>query len=420
VASYLPWVALGNRLTESWPAGNAGQTLADLTRSMYDYHNNLRATHAASSPWWAWPLDLKPVWFYQGGFAASTSGAIYDAGNLVFWWLSIPAMAFCAWQAYRRRSLALALVTIAFAVQWIPWVRIDRATFQYHYYTSLPFLALALAYFLAELWHGASMRTWLLARAAAALAVLGPALMWLFRGPLCSFAAVASVNPGSQACVPTPPGEIIITARTAGLVLVMGVAIVAVVWQLLHLDDPDARGGPPDPIRRLRGLAVTAGAAAIAIVLVGALLGETVLVQVSGFSPEVIALGLLVPLGLVAWVVLTARDARRFVAGAVYAGVMWFVIWYPNLSGLVLPAAFVNAYQGLLPTYLYPFQFAVNTDPAGSLPALGSPDLLALTAALAVTCVVVGYSAWTWRVALAERRVDERAADDLARSGRGA
>jgi 4-amino-4-deoxy-L-arabinose transferase-like glycosyltransferase len=420
VALYLPWVALGNRLTESWPAGNTGQTLADLTRSMYDYHNNLRATHAASSPWWAWPLDLKPVWFYQGGFAASTSGAIYDAGNLVFWWLSIPAMAFCAWQAYRRQSLALALVTIAFACQWLPWVRIDRATFQYHYYTSLPFLAIALAYFLAELWHGASMRTWLLARAAAALAVLGPALMWLFRGPLCSFVGVESVNPGSQACVSTPPGEIIVTARTAGLILVMGVAIVLVVWQLLHLDDPDARGGPPDPVRRLRGLALTAGSAALAIVLVGALLGETVLVQVRGFSPEVIALGLLVPLGLVAWVVLTARDARRFVAGAVYAGVMWFVIWYPNLSGLALPAAFVNAYQGLLPTYLYPFQFPVNTDPAGSLPAFGSPDLLALIAALAVTCVVVGYSAWTWRVALAERRVEDPAPEDPARSARGA
>jgi len=80
----------------------------------------------------------------------------------------------------------------------------------------------------------------------------------------------------------------------------------------------------------------------------------------------------------------------------------------------------VNAYQGLLPTYLYPFQFPVNTDPAGSLPLLGSLDLLALTAALAVTCAVVGYSAWTWRVALAGRRVDARAADDLARSGRGA
>ena len=103
---------------------------------MYEYHNNLRATHAASSPWWAWPVNLKPVWFYQQSFAGPTVGAIYDGGNLATWWLSIPAFAFVAWQAFRRRSLALALVMIMFASLWLPWARIDRATFQYHYYTS--------------------------------------------------------------------------------------------------------------------------------------------------------------------------------------------------------------------------------------------------------------------------------------------
>ena len=77
-------------------------------------------------------------------------------------------MAFVAWMAFRRRSLALALIVIGFAAQWIPWARIDRAAFQYHYYTSLPFVVMALAYFVAELWHGASRRTWLaVARAAA-------------------------------------------------------------------------------------------------------------------------------------------------------------------------------------------------------------------------------------------------------------
>ena len=75
-------------------------------------------------------------------------------------------MVFAAVMAYRRRSLALALITIGFAAQWMPWARIDRAAFQYHYYTALPFLILALAYFVAELWHGPSRRTWLVARIA--------------------------------------------------------------------------------------------------------------------------------------------------------------------------------------------------------------------------------------------------------------
>ena len=60
-----------HQLVDGWPPGHTGQTLLDLTQQMYDYHNNLRAPHPASSPWWAWPLDLKPVWFYQGGFAAA-------------------------------------------------------------------------------------------------------------------------------------------------------------------------------------------------------------------------------------------------------------------------------------------------------------------------------------------------------------
>ena len=76
--------------------------------------------------------------------------------------------------AYRRRSLALALIAVGFAAQWIPWARIDRAAFQYHYYTALPFVVLALAYFVAELWHGASRRTWRLARLAGAAAIVLP------------------------------------------------------------------------------------------------------------------------------------------------------------------------------------------------------------------------------------------------------
>ena len=58
-----------------------------------------------------------------------------------------------------KLGLALGLLAIMFASLWLPWARIDRATFQYHYYTALPFAILALAYFVAELWHGPSRRT---------------------------------------------------------------------------------------------------------------------------------------------------------------------------------------------------------------------------------------------------------------------
>ena len=89
-------------------------------------------------------------------------------------------MVFVAWMAFRRRSLALALIAIGFAAQWIPWARIDRAAFQYHYYTALPFVVLALAYFVAELWHGASRRDLAAGpRRRRRSPSSGPALLWL-------------------------------------------------------------------------------------------------------------------------------------------------------------------------------------------------------------------------------------------------
>ncbi len=57
--------------------------------------------------------------------------------------------------------------------------------------------------------------------------------------------------------------------------------------------------------------------------------------------------------------------------GVLAAAAVFFVVFYPNIAALPLPSTLFNAYQGLLPTWLYPFQFPVNTDaPAASQPLL--------------------------------------------------
>ncbi len=406
VVSYLPWAFIeGHQIVTGWPAGHDGQTLVALTGEMYRYHNNLTAAHAASSPWWAWPLNLKPVWFYQGSFAGDTAGAIYDAGNMVIWWMSIPAMAFVAYQAFRRRSLALALILIAFLAQWVSWARIDRAAFQYHYYTSLPFAVAALAYFVAEVWHGASRRTWQLARIAAAVALLGPVILWVLRLPLCVLAGVESVNAGSQACNGNP-GNLVVTPSAAALVTGILVIVIVLVRLLLVLGRPAADGRAQEP-RNLVPLGLAAAVGAAALVLAWLLPSTDPLLSIPGLIPEVIALVVAIPLGLVALQVVTARDGRRFVAGLLTASAAWLVILYPNISALPLPAAMVNAYQGLLPTYIYAFQFSVNTvDRAGAI-SFADPKLALLVVFLTIACCVVAYSAWVWRQALADGPADD-------------
>ena len=428
VLAYVPWALDGNnRLWDafsvlgvqvpSWPPGHDGTGLGllfstgadNLTAQMYHYHNSLSSAHPASSPWWAWTFDLKPVWFYEEGFAGGTSASIYDAGNLVAWWLGIPAMAFACWQAFKRRSPALALVVIGFAVQWLSWARIDRAAFQYHYYTALPFLFLALAYFLAELWHGPSPRTWLLARLSAGAAVLGPFLLYLFHRPLCAVVRVTDVNATSQAC-PTLIPDVTITPRAVVIAVVVGVGVLLLLRELFTLAEEGlAAGGPGGGVARWWRAAVIAAGTTISFVVASTVLSDARGLELTNIPVEPIALVVILALSPVAAYVATARDSRRFVAGALGAMAFWFVLWYPNIAALPLPAAIHNAYQGFLPTYLYPFQFWVLQGDRPEAPALFAAGPAIMVASLTFMAVVVGYSAWSWRVALAERKRDEAA-----------
>jgi hypothetical protein len=421
ILSYVPWAFIDNHvLFGTWPDGHNGQSLVDLTGAMYAYHNGLADPHAASSPWWAWLFDLKPVWFYQEGLAGNTTAAIYDAGNLVIWWLGLPAMGFAAWQAFARRSLPLALIMIAFAFQWVSWARIDRAAFQYHYYTSLPFLILALAYFLAELWHGASRRTWLLARVTAGVAVLGPALFWLFDRPLCAFVGVDRANAGSQACPAIIP-QFLLTTQTAAMAVVVGVSVLVVIRQLGRLGDDaasrESHAGRDQEAGATSGallpLAVTAAAAILLTVAIRFVVPDVPLIAIDRIPVEPIVLVLGIPAALIALFVVTARDARRFVVGALVAIVSWFVVVYPNFSALPLPTAIANVYQGVLPTYLYAFQFPVNNAAAKVPVALIGPVPVLLGASMVFLALVVGYAAWVWRLALAEREAEGQDAIDL-------
>jgi hypothetical protein len=373
ILAYAPWVELGNAwglpLLDHLPGLPAstpdGQTLAALTESMYQYHDNLRAEHAASSPWWAWPLDLKPVWFFQQRYADGSTGLIYDSGNLVIFWMGIAGMAFAAFAAWRRHSLSLAVVVVMWAAMWLPWARIDRAAFQYHVYASLPFMLLALAYFLAELWHGPSPRSWFLARVAAALAIVGAPLLWLLRVPLCIVAGTAVANPDGVACASqaTRAAQFSQAGVVAIVLLAVGMGLaVYLAWRGAHgrTSHPDHSGGLGALLRPLLVAVLTLVLAGGALLLLDSSSTTAVLL-----SSDVLALLALAVLAVPAWLTLRARDPRRLVLGVLAASVLWLVVWYPNISGLPLPTDLAGIYQGLLPTWNWDFQFAVNTDLAG-------------------------------------------------------
>jgi predicted membrane-bound dolichyl-phosphate-mannose-protein mannosyltransferase len=144
LASYVHWFG-GATAPYGW-------NLWELTQQMYWYHSSLTAPHCAGSPWWSWPLDLKPVYWYFGASAGGTNGYIYDAGNIVLFWAALPAAALTIALAIRTRSWSLAVVSLAMLTQYVAWIPISRVLFFYHFFTVLPFYLLSLAAILAALW----------------------------------------------------------------------------------------------------------------------------------------------------------------------------------------------------------------------------------------------------------------------------
>ena len=84
VLTYIPWAlsaAGGPQLFAGWPPGHTGQTFLDLQAQMYAYHNDLRTPHGESSPWWAWPFGLRPIWGYYDTFSDGSQSLILLVGN---------------------------------------------------------------------------------------------------------------------------------------------------------------------------------------------------------------------------------------------------------------------------------------------------------------------------------------------------
>jgi len=400
---------------DAWPAGHTGQTLWDLTIAMYDYHNDLRAAHPASSPWWAWPLDLKPVWFDSGSDVPGVFSWIHDGGNPALWWMAIVGVAFVSWQALKRRSLALGLVAVAFFWQWLSWSRIDRAAFQYHFYTALPFFLLALAYFLAELWHGPSRRTWLLARVAGTAALLMPGVLWLLKPALCGLARVDSAEYYGSTVCGTGTGDVVITTRIFLIVVVLIAALVAlslILWRLDHRQTEGREG-----IGQMLQLFAPTSIAFVVIWWLGIAAPNDVLIHERLPSDWLT----FIPLTCGAfgsYFALTARNPRRFVVGACAISALVFAFMYPDLSALWLPSTIQGIYSVTSPTWMYGFQFATNLQPSAAVKVISPGALIAVLAVL-LPAGMAAWATWECRVAVGWRRFGRPSDSDSADADAG-
>ena len=119
--------------------------------TMFSYHSNLVATHVFSSPWYEWPFDIRPIWYFSG-YTYQGYSTISAFGNPLLWWSGIPALLATVYLWWKRHPRWAGLVLAGFGSVYLPWVLVPRLTFIYHYFTAVPFLVIALCgvFFLLE------------------------------------------------------------------------------------------------------------------------------------------------------------------------------------------------------------------------------------------------------------------------------
>ena len=129
--------------TLSHNAGNLWGAFWNYQVTMFRYHSTLEATHSFASPWYEWPLDIRPIWYFAGDTQEGYS-TISAFGNPLLWWAGIPALGAAACLRWKERFRWAGLVLAGFLSVYLPWVLVPRLTFIYHYFTAVPFLVVAL------------------------------------------------------------------------------------------------------------------------------------------------------------------------------------------------------------------------------------------------------------------------------------
>jgi dolichyl-phosphate-mannose-protein mannosyltransferase len=111
------------------------------------------------SPWWSWPIMLRPIRMYFGATAEGQLQVISAIGNPVLWYTSTLAVVAGLFEVARRLIARepliddpLVPIVLGYVFLLLPWVPGTRIPYIYNYLPSFAFALMALVYWLCRLW----------------------------------------------------------------------------------------------------------------------------------------------------------------------------------------------------------------------------------------------------------------------------
>lgn len=145
--SYYPYgIARGMKGIGMYFTQDYLQLVLDNQSFMFSYHSKLVAEHPYSSSWYQWVFNIRPILYYLKYFSDGLRSSIAAFVNPALCWGGLLALFVLLYTAAFRRDRNALFIIIGFLAQLVPWMFVDRITFEYHYFPSTVFLILALGY----------------------------------------------------------------------------------------------------------------------------------------------------------------------------------------------------------------------------------------------------------------------------------
>ncbi len=145
---------------------NPERNFWEMQLSILNYHEqvgNGTGIHPYCANWYTWPLLLRPLAYY---FKQDTTTGIYHdvhaMGNPLLWWLSLAAIfgligligKCLVWVPFPQLNITTIgvpiYVVINYAANLLPWVKVSRCLFIYHYMGAVLFAMMGLAWVVDE------------------------------------------------------------------------------------------------------------------------------------------------------------------------------------------------------------------------------------------------------------------------------
>ncbi len=123
-------------------------------QEIWSFHQKIKGNqsdvHPYCSPWYSWLVMGRPVAYYF----KRVGDKIYDVhamGNPFLWWFSTGAILVVFSRLFNRKERVISAYLICnYIANLLPWLKIGRCTFLYHYMAAYSFTWIALAWLLAD------------------------------------------------------------------------------------------------------------------------------------------------------------------------------------------------------------------------------------------------------------------------------